>query len=226
MSCIVTPAATFTEEQEQKALIRGATPRSFPPQQATQLKVPLLCLATVASVLSISVTGSGALSGVTCFLTYPDGFTDSALTDSNGRASFTLKGSGALTLRLIYTNYVTTDVALTVSGSGSVSVNLVKTCQTVPTLASASASGSSKVTVGAVKPVLPTFRLDNGVLLTFKLCDTLSTGSPPGFPTLSFSEQFFTGTPPSFPTLAFSEQFPTGTPPSFPTLAFSDDFSS
>ena len=226
MSCIVTPATSYSEEQEQKALIRGATPRSFPPQQATQLKVPLLCLAAVASVLSVSVTGSGVLSGVTCLLTYPDGFTDSALTDSNGRASFTLKGSGALTLRLIYTNYVTTDVALTVSGSGSVSVNLVKTCQTVPTLASASASGSPRVTVGAVKPVLPTFRLDNGVLLTFKLCDTLSTGSPPGFPTLSFSEQFFTGTPPSFPTLAFSEQFPTGTPPSFPTLAFSDDFSS
>jgi len=49
MSCETVPPTTITEEQQQKLITRGATPRSFPPQTALKLAVPLLCIPQLLS---------------------------------------------------------------------------------------------------------------------------------------------------------------------------------
>jgi hypothetical protein len=77
VSCIGTPATAFTEDQEQKQLVKGFTLRTFDPTLAGKLAVPKTCLPGGAGInsplLTVNVFGSGPLGGVGVLLTYPDG---------------------------------------------------------------------------------------------------------------------------------------------------------
>ena len=128
MSCIVTPAATFTEEQEQKALIRGATPRTFPPQEAVQLAVPLLCLPTLTrSGWTDSGEGGGGGSDLSLSFTLTDTSGAPQVGDpiTIGGTTINTNSQGVAGPFIITNNYQPVALTLTVTNTaGAVQVGL------------------------------------------------------------------------------------------------------